>query len=80
TPIISSSDKADCFYQALLVAMGYPTCIMEYLAPALKARTVLNLFLTGRLSTDEFVHEMKPSTLAHNPHYMQAATDAGRGK
>ncbi|GKT30268.1 hypothetical protein ADUPG1_005456, partial [Aduncisulcus paluster] len=75
--ILSTVDKADCFYQALLVAMGYATNIMAHLAPALKARTVLNLYVTGRLSSDEFVHDMLPTTLAHNAHYMQAAKDAG---
>ncbi|GKT30776.1 hypothetical protein ADUPG1_001692 [Aduncisulcus paluster] len=57
--------------------MGYPSSIIAYLAPALKARTVLNLYVSGRLNEEEFVHDCQPSTLAHNAHYMQAAKDAG---
>ncbi|GKT28452.1 hypothetical protein ADUPG1_000656, partial [Aduncisulcus paluster] len=75
--IDSTPENADCFYQALLVAMGFDQALLPHLAPALKARTVLNMFLTHRLSTEELKTELLPSSLAHNAHYMQAACDMG---
>ncbi|GKT33523.1 hypothetical protein ADUPG1_007400 [Aduncisulcus paluster] len=57
--------------------MGFDQALLPHLAPALKARTVLNMFLTHRLSTEELKTELLPSSLAHNAHYMQAACDMG---
>ncbi|GKT31956.1 hypothetical protein ADUPG1_006260 [Aduncisulcus paluster] len=74
-PIDSSAENADCFYKAVWVAMGYDVATVQPLATALKARTVLNLFLTHRLDLAEFTEALLPSSLAHNEHYMQVAMD-----